>query len=225
MNTYAKFCPNVYVAKCDERHERGEEIVVTTKFGKENNHIVHNLVHERDGFFYYSITRSDGYNCQERARQKAERYEQAAISAKRRSEEYFRKSEKDAAFLSLGEPIKVGHHSERRHRKMIDDAWRNTGKMVAEMDKAEAYRDKAEAWERHADDINLSMPESVEYYRERLEKATAYHQAMKDGKIARSHSYSLTYAKKAVNEAKKNYELAVRLWGCGVTKMIKNVKL
>lgn len=213
MNTYSKYCPNVFVAKCEERHEKGETILVTTKYGKENEHIVHNLVLERGGFFYYSITRADGYNCQERAKRKAEKYEQAAINADRRSKEFFQKSKKHADFLSLGEPIKVGHHSERRHRKMIEDAWNNTGKMVAEMDKAEAYRDKAEEWERHSEDINLSMPESIEYYRDRLEKATAYHQAMKEGKIERSHSYSLTYAKKAVNEAQKNYDIAVKLWG------------
>lgn len=213
MNTYSKYCPNVFVAKCEERHEKGETILVTTKYGKENEHIVHNLVMERGGFFYYSITRADGFNCQERAKRKAEKYEQAAINADRRSKEFFQKSEKHADSLSLGEPIKVGHHSERRHRKMIEDAWNNTGKMVAEMDKAEAYRDNAEAWERHSEDINLSMPESIEYYRERLEKATAYHQAMKEGKIERSHSYSLTYAKKAVNEAQKNYDIAVKLWG------------
>lgn len=213
MNTYQKYCPNVFVAKCDERHEKGETIVVTTKYGKENEHIVYNLVAERDGFFFYSIVRADGYNCQERARCKAEKYEQAAANADRRSREYFRKSEKDADFLSLGEPIKVGHHSEKRHRKMIQDAWNNTGKMVAEMDKAEAYRDKAEGWERHTEDINLSMPESIDYYAEKLEKAKAYHQAMKEGKIERSHSYSLTYAKNAVNEAQKNYSLAVKLWG------------
>ncbi|MBQ8969183.1 MAG: DUF3560 domain-containing protein [Bacteroidaceae bacterium] len=213
MNTYAKYCPNVFVAKCTDRHERGETILVTTKYGKENEHIVYNLVLERDGFYYYSIVRADGYNCQERAKRKAERYEQAAINAQKRSNEYFRKSEKDSDFLSLGEPIKVGHHSERRHRKMIEDAWRNTGKMVAEMNKAEEYRDRAAGWERHAEDINLSMPESIEYYAERLAKAKAYHQAMKDGKIERSHSYSLTYAKKAVNEAQKNYDTAVKLWG------------
>lgn len=213
MNTYAKYCPNVFVAKCEEKHEKGETIIVTTKYGKENEHIVHNLVLERGGFYYYSITRADGYNCQERARRKAERYENAAINAHKRAGEYFDKSNKDAGFLSLGEPIKVGHHSERRHRKAIEDAWRNTGKMVAEMDKEEEYRDKAASWERHTDDINLSMPESIEYYRDRLAKATAYHQDMKDGKIERGHAYSLTYAKKAVNEAKKNYETALKLWG------------
>lgn len=213
MNTYAKYCPNVFVAKCEERHEKGETILVTTKYGKENEHIVYNLVAERNGFFYYSIVRADGYNCQERARRKVEKYEQAAANADKRAGEYFDKSNKDSRFLSLGEPIKVGHHSERRHRKAIEDAWRNTGKMAAEMDKAEAYRDKAEGWERHTEDINLSMPESIQYYANLLEKAKAYHQAMKEGKIEREHAYSLPYAKKAVNEAQKNYDLAVKLWG------------
>lgn len=212
MNTYYKFCPNVFLAKCEEKHDKGDVISVTTKYGKENEHIVHNLIGERGGFFFYSITRADGFNCQERAKRKAEKYEQASINADKRAHEYFRKSEKDADFLSLGEPIKVGHHSERRHRKMIEDAWRNTGKAVEESNKSEAYHDKAEAWIAHAEDINLSMPESIEYYRDKLEKATSYHQAMKEGKIERSHSYSLTYAKKAVNEAQKNYDLAVKLW-------------
>ena len=213
MNTYSKYCPNVFVAKCEERHEKGEIIEVQTKYGKVNEHVVYNLVMECDGFFYYSITRADGYNCQEYAKRKAERYEQAAMNADRRSKEFYQKSEKHADFLSLAEPIKVGHYSERRHRKMIKDAQNNTRKMVAEMDKAESYRDKAKAWERHSEEINLSMPESIEYYRDLLEKATAYHEAMKEGKIERSHSYSLTYAKKAVNEAQKNYDIAVKLWG------------
>ena len=26
MNTYAKYCPNVFVAKCTERHEKGDII-------------------------------------------------------------------------------------------------------------------------------------------------------------------------------------------------------
>lgn len=73
MNTYAKYCPNVYVAKCDGQHEKGEVITVQTKYGKENECVVHNLVANKDGFFYYSIIRADGYNTQERARMKAER--------------------------------------------------------------------------------------------------------------------------------------------------------
>ena len=40
MNTYYKFAPNVFLAKCDEKHEKGETIEVTTKYGKENESIV-----------------------------------------------------------------------------------------------------------------------------------------------------------------------------------------
>ena len=73
MNTYYKFAPNVFLAKCDEKHEKGETIEVTTKYGKENECIVFNLIYERDGFYYYSIVRADGFNVQEWAKQRAER--------------------------------------------------------------------------------------------------------------------------------------------------------
>lgn len=212
MNTYFKFCPNVFLAKCDAKHEKGETILVTTKYGKENESIVFNLVFERDGFYYYSIVRADGFNMQEWARQKAERRKEWAEAAERKSEEYFNKSNKDRDFLSLAEPIKVGHHSEKRHRKAIEDAWNNTGKAVAYSEKAEQHLSKAQYWESRANDINLSMPESVEYYEHKLEQATEYHAGLKSGKYPREHSYSLAYAKKAVNEAKKNFDLAKKLW-------------
>lgn len=123
MNTYYKFCPNVFLAKCDAKHEKGETILVITKYGKENESIVFNLIFERDGFYYYSIVRADGFNVQEWAKRKAERRLDWAATAERKSEEYFKASNKDSDFLSLGEPIKIGHHSERRHRKAIEDAW------------------------------------------------------------------------------------------------------
>lgn len=59
MNTYHKFCPNVFLARCDERHAKGETINVTTKYGKENESIVFNLIFEKDGAYYYSIVRAD----------------------------------------------------------------------------------------------------------------------------------------------------------------------
>ena len=55
---------------------------------------------------------------------------------------------KDKDFLSLGEPIKVGHHSEKRHRKAIDDAWNNMGKSVEFSDKAAEHERIAKYWER-----------------------------------------------------------------------------
>lgn len=213
MNTYYKFCPNVFLAKCEEKHEKGEVIEVTTKHGKENESIVFNLIFERDGFYYYSIVRADGFNVQEWAKRKAERRLNWAASAEQKSNEYYEKSNKDRNFLSLGEPIKVGHHSERRHRKAIADAWRNMGKSVEFSDKATEHEREAEYWDKRATTINLSMPESIDFYAHKLEEAKEYHEGVKSGKYPREHSYTLTYAKKAVNEAQKNYDLAVKLWG------------
>lgn len=213
MNVYSKFCPNVFLAKCEEKYEKGEVIEVTTKYGKENECIVFNLIYEKDGFYYYSIVRADGFNVQEWAKQRAERRRMWAASAEQKSNEYYEKSNKDRDFLSLGEPIKVGHHSERRHRKAIDDAWNNMGKSVEFSDKAAEHERIAEYWDKKASVINLSMPESVDYYEHKLEVAKEYHEGLKSGKYPREHLYSLTYAKKAVNEMQKNYDTAKRLWG------------
>ena len=212
MNTYYKFCPNVFLAKCDAKHEKGETILVTTKYGKENESIVFNLIFERDGFYYYSIVRADGFNVQEWVKRKAERRLDWAATAERKSEEYFKGSNKDSDFLSLGEPIKIGHHSERRHRKAIEDAWHNMGKSVEFDEKAREHERIAQYWTNKADTINLSMPESVDYYEHKLAAAREYHEGLKSGKYPREHSYSLTYAKKAVNEAQKNFDLAKKLW-------------
>lgn len=213
MNTYYKYVPNVFLAKCGEKHEKGEEIAVTTKYGKENDCIVFNLIFERDGFYYYSIVRSDGFNVQEWAKRKAERRREWAASAERKSDEYYKRSNKDADFLSLGEPIKVGHHSERRHRKIIEECWNNTGKFVEYHDKTQEHERIAEYWDAKSDTINLSMPESINFYEHKLDKAKEYHEGLKSGKYPREHSYSLAYAKKEVNELQKKYELAIKLWG------------
>ena len=56
------------------------------------------------------------------------------------------------------------------------------------------------------------MPESVDYFEFELEKAKLKHEGMKNGTIEREHSFSLTYAKKEVNEMTSKLELAKRLW-------------
>lgn len=215
MNTYYKFAPNVFLAKCTEAHEKGEVIPVETRYGKENDSIVFNFMGKSkdDKFFYYSIVREDGFNAQEHAKRKAEKMQNAAYNAEKKSDEYYQASNEGKDFLSLGEPIKIGHHSEGRHRKLIERNFNRMGKSVEMSKKAEAYESRASYWESKSSTINLSMPESLEYYEFKLEKATAKHKGLKDGTIPRSHSFSLTYAKKEVNELTKKFKLAQRLWG------------
>ncbi len=215
-NIYKKYCPNVFVAKCPQEHKKSDVIILTTKYGKEHECIVFNLVGKsNDGHFFYSIVRADGFNAQERAKAKAEKLHGYAGNADKRSDEAYnsRATKHELEFMSLGEPIKVGHHSEKRHRKLFEKYDRKMRKSVEEGEKAEEYRRRAEYWEAKTNDINLSMPESLGYYEFKLEEAKKHHQYLKDNPSAREHSYSLTYAKKAVNETAKNLDLAVKLWG------------
>lgn len=211
-NTYAKYCPNVFVAKCPELHEKGEVITLTTQYGKEHECIVFNLLLQKDGFYYYSIVRADGYNVQERAKARAERYAAWAQSAENKSNQYHEASNEGRDFLSLGEPIKIGHHSEKRHRALIERNWNRMGKAVEFSEKAEQHESKADYLARKANDINLSMPESVDFYAYKLEQAKEHHEGLKNGTIAKEHAYSLTYAKKEVNELEKKLTTAKKLW-------------
>lgn len=213
MNTYQKFAPNVFVAKCEEQYEKGQTITLTTKYGKENECIVFNLVGQKDGYFFYSIVRADGFNRQEWAKRKAERLENYAANAEKKSLEYYEASQEGKDFLSLVEPIKIGHHSEKKHRALIERNHNRFGKFVELDNKAKQYEERAEYYSKLENKIDLSMPESIEYFEHKLEEAKLNHEGLKNGTIERAHSFSLTYAKKAVNEAEKNLKLALKLWG------------
>lgn len=213
MNTYYKFVPNVWLAKCPEPHQKGEIIPVANKYGKENDSIVFNLIAEGNGFYYYSIVRADGMNAQEYAKKRAERLLNAGSNAEKKSDAYWEASNEGREFLVLAEPIKVGHHSERRHRALIERNHNRMGKCVEYSEKAKEYESRAQYWESKAKDINLSMPESLEYYEFLLEGAVKKHADYKSGKVKQEHSFSMTYAKKEVNEIEKKIKLAKKLWG------------
>lgn len=209
MNVFKKYCPNVWLAQCDERHEKGEVITLQTQYGKEIECEVYNLILEKNDKFYYSIVRLE----ESYAQRKAEKYKNSQALHQTKSNEWYEKSKEGADFLVLAEPIKVGHHSEKRHRALIERNWQRTGNSVKERAKADEKERKAEYWEAKAQEINLSMPESLEYFAAQLEKAKAHQKGLKDGTIKRTHSYSLTYATKAVKELEQKLQTARILWG------------
>ncbi|MFY7884105.1 MAG: DUF3560 domain-containing protein [Dolichospermum sp.] len=212
MNTYSKFCPNVFVAKCTEQHEKGETIELSTKHGNNHDCIVFNFLYQRDGFFYYSIVRADGFNAQEFAKRRAERLQTASQNASKKSTAFWKASNEGKDFLRLAEPIKIGHHSERRHRALIQRNHNRMAKSIQYSEKAGEYESRADYWARRANVINLSMPESLEYFEFLLEGAKKKHEELKNGTVERRHMYSLTYAKKELNEIQKKLDIAKRLW-------------
>ena len=214
MNNYRKYAPNVFVAACDDKHEKGDIITLTTKYGDEHYCEVHNFLGTaRDGKNLYSITRTDGFDSQERAKRKAERLAGYQSNAASRAIAHHNSSNEGADFLRLAEPIKIGHHSEKRHRALIERNHRRMEKCVEEFKKAESYESRIAYWEEKSYEVNLSMPESIEYFEAKLEQAKAKQQGLKDGSIEREHSYSLTYATKAVKDLTKKVNMAHKLWG------------
>lgn len=214
MNTYVKYCPNVFVAACDEQHSRGDIIEMTTARGKTHDCEVWNYLGQKsDGRHLYSITRCDGTNHQTRAAARAQKYEDWATAAQQRSNDAFQRSEDAVAGIPFGQPILVGHHSESHHRAALKRSDAAMRKCVQESDKARSHEGKAEYWERKSEVIDLSMPESIEYFEAELAKAEEYHAGVKSGKYPRQHAYTLTYAKKAVNELRDKVALARKLWG------------
>lgn len=214
MNTYKKYCPNVFVAQCEQEYKKGDLITITTKYGKEiENEVFNFLGKAKDGLFLYSVIRTDGINAQERAERKAERLAGCAINAGNRSFAYYEASQEGKDFLSLGEPIKIGHHSERRHRRLIERNGERLGKSIAEDEKAKDYQRRAEYWRNKANKIDLSMPESLSFFEFELEKAKKYHQELKNDPNKRAHSMSLQYANKAVKDIEEKLCCALKLWG------------
>ena len=216
MNTYKKYCPNVFVAECEEKHEKGDTIVVKTKYGKGNECIVHNFVGytgtKEKPMFCYSITRADGYNSQERARNKVEKLNEYADNATKKGNDWQEKSNEGKDFLALGEPIKVGHHSEKRHRALIERNWNRMSNAMEAYKKADTYLERTAYWESMANKIDLSMPESLDFFETQLEEAKEYHQFLKDNPKERPHGMSLSYASKKVKDLKSKYDTAVMLW-------------
>lgn len=217
MNKYTRIAAGAWVAACPEKHQEGDKILVTTKYGKENACIVRNFVGykgtKEEPLYCYSIIREDGFNSQERALKKAERIQGWADNAKKRSKDWYEKSQEASDFLSLGQPILVGHHSEKAHRNLLDRNWARMGKSVTESDKAKDYERRAEYWEVQAKKVDLSMPESLEFFKMQLAEATEYHKGLKNGSIKKEHMYSLTYARKKVKDLTKKVEIAERMWG------------
>jgi hypothetical protein len=209
-NKFKKYCENVFVAECESQHNKGDIIVLTTKYNKDVECEVFNLVLEANNKFYYSILKVEDKSYAER---KAEKYLNSANRHYSKSNQWYAKSQEGREFLSLGEPIKIGHHSEHRHRALIQRNWDRLGNSVKEQNEAEKLEQKAKYWERKAHEINLSMPESLEFYSFKLDEAKKYHKGLKNGTIPRVHSYSVQYANKNVKELTRKVDISQKLWG------------
>lgn len=95
---------------------------------------------------------------QERAEERADRAEDRQDRAGVEASQRFNSSNIQAVRDLAGEPIKVGHHSEKRHRRLIEKADNDMRKGCEAMDRARHYARRAEAARATAEGKQYSDP-------------------------------------------------------------------
>jgi hypothetical protein len=116
---------------------------------------------------------------EERKQARIDRYNELAEKNRTRAEGRYKNARRQIEGIPFGQPILVGHHSERRHRA---DLGRHDTNMRAAIDldkRAAHYAGKAHAAESNTA-ISADDPEAVAKLKEKLAKREAQQQHMKD---------------------------------------------
>ena len=115
------------------------------------------------------------YEAKQEARR--ERYERLSEKARADSDSAYNRAGQIGAMIPFGQPILVGHHSEKHHRadlKRIDNAMRRS---INERDKANHYAGKADSVGKGG--ISSDDPEALVKLREKLAKMEARRAGLK----------------------------------------------
>lgn len=123
---------------------------------------------------------------QEKKEARISRYGELARKAERESQNAYNASNSAVEHIPMGQPILVGHHSERSHRAALERSHNAMHRSIVLDEKAEYYRRKAEAAENN-DAIYAEDDNAVERLQEKIAGLEKLQQQMKDAnKIFRS---------------------------------------
>jgi hypothetical protein len=117
-------------------------------------------------------------NRQEKRQARIERFRELAAKADKESDQSFEQATKMADFIPFGQPILVGHHSERGDRAYRSKIHNKMNKGVELMHKSKYYEEKAEAAENNTS-IYLEDDNSIEKLTEKVEKLSKLQETMK----------------------------------------------
>lgn len=104
----------------------------------------------------------------ERKEYKKLRYEELAQKAKEKSEQYMNSNTNRLLQIVPGQPIIVGHHSEKKHRRLIEKAHNDIRKSIEEDNKSMYYANKVEVVENNKAIYN-DDPNAIEKLKDKLE--------------------------------------------------------
>lgn len=139
----------------------------------------------------------------ERKELRVERLRQKADKMKAESVDAFRDARKIQDSIPLGQPILIGHHSEKRSRQDRDKIDANIKKSVEKQEQAEYYDEKIKAAEKNTK-ISSDNPQAIELLEDKISKLKARQQRYKDmNKYYRKHKTMLGFEDLSDEKAKE----------------------
>lgn len=114
----------------------------------------------------------------ERQEARAERFREYAENAAKRATAAFNASNDVVANIPLGQPILVGHHSEKAHRRALERSNSAMMRSVHESEKAAYYARKADTVENN-DNIYIGDDDAIERLKKKIAELTAVQEQMK----------------------------------------------
>ena len=117
-------------------------------------------------------------NFEERRQNRKDRYEELANKNRQQSEERYDAARSIGSRIPMGQPILVGHHSERGHRADLKRIDNNMRKSIDHSDKADYYERRAQTIE-HDRTIYSDDPEAIQKLKHRLTELEKHQAWMK----------------------------------------------
>lgn len=114
----------------------------------------------------------------ERKERKIDRYSELAKKNKNLSETLFQKSQQMAEVIPMGQPILIGHHSEKRDRNYRERMNRTFEKSIEADDKSKYYEKKISSLQNERS-IFQDDPDALEKLQEKLKKCEKFQESAK----------------------------------------------
>lgn len=127
---------------------------------------------------------------------KIERYKALALKNQSEAVKLSNEASKIQSFIPMGQPILVGHHSEKRHRRDIQKIESKMDRMSEAFNKAEYYNQKAAAAENNTS-IFTEDPEALEKIEDKIKALENLRDVYKN--------FNKTWKKDGLNKAIENY--------------------
>ena len=105
---------------------------------------------------------------EERREARKIRYEELSRKAEERSAQYSNSTANRILEMTPGQPIIIGHHSEKKARRLHEKAWEDTRKSIEEDKKSQYYKDRAESVE-NSKVIYNDDPNAIQKLKDKLE--------------------------------------------------------